>query len=259
MFLVFWFTVFPDVSAGMVVDSTLIFLQGTTFNRMLDQAIDYQKRADCLERLAIEQRKEAAKMDDPQQRGKLQKQIIQVEDSVKIYTRLANEHFQYLDASIPEKSKPEPKRPFLLKDTVLNGITVYKYNLNEEFISLLAKASSPVITVIAGFKNYDASLYGTAKPFEQNYAIPPGVFYRIQLAVYSKQPEADHFGGLSPITTEAIPERGLTRYYVGKFTHMEEANRALVKVRSMGYPDAFIIGYYDGQRSSFNKLKALEK
>ena len=299
--LVIFNTVLPAKSAGLQdtipvrgepeADSTLIFLRGTTFNRMLDQAIDYQKRADNLERLAIEWRKEAAKMDDPIQRGRLQKQIVRVEDSVEIYTQLANEHFLYLNAGIPEKAKPEPERPFLVKDTVLNGITVYKYNLNDEFMSLLAEIRTPVVTdteesgkspatekeltettesgdkakvkasttAVAVFKIYDTSPYGPDKPFEREYTIPPGVFYRIQLAVYSKQLGTDHFGGLSPISTEAIPERGLTRYFVGKFTRMEEANTALIKVRAMGYPDAFIIGYFDGTRSSFNKLKALEK
>jgi hypothetical protein len=284
----------PALSAGFQdtipsgdteVDSMLIFLRGTTFNRMLDQAIEYQKRADNLERLAIEWRKEAARMDDPTQRGKFQKQIAQVEDSVEIYTQLASEHFQYLNASIPEKTKPEPDRPFLLKDTVLNGITVYKYNLNEEFLTLLGEIRTPLVgdedvpdlspapgkeltntadvkavtTTLTGFKIYDSSPYGPDKPFEREYSIPPGVFYRIQLAVYSKQLGTDHFGGLSPITAEYIPKRELTRYFVGKFTHMEDASSALVKVRALGYSDAFIIGYYDGNRSSYNKLKALEK
>ncbi len=105
----------------------------------------------------------------------------------------------------------------------------------------------------------DASPYGPGKPFERDYTIPPGVFYRIQLAVYRKILPTDHFGGLAPITTEFIPERDLTRYFAGKFSHMEDAKTALVKVRALGYPDAFIIGYYDGVKVSFSKLKALEK
>lgn len=305
LYLLLVIAVNPALSAGFQdtipsgdteVDSMLIFLRGTTFNRMLDQAIEFQKRADNLERLAIEWRKEAARMDDPIQKGKFQKQIALVEDSVEIYTQLANEHFQYLNASIPEKIKPEPDRPFLLKDTVLNGITVYKYKLNEEFLNLLAEIRTPAIgeeetdlspatgkestksvepseapepsnkadvkaaaSTLNGFKIYESSPYGPNKPFEREFSIPPGVFYRIQLAVYSKQLGTDHFWGLSPITAESIPERGLIRYFVGKFTHMEDASSALVKVRAMGYTDAFIIGYYDGNRSSFSKLKTLEK
>jgi len=291
-----------------VADSTLIYLMGTTFNRMLDQAIDYQRKADSLQRLSVEWRKQAARMDDPVSRGRIQKQIVQIEDSVAIFTNLANEHFSYLNAGIPEKAKKEPQHPFLIKDTVLDGITVYNYNLNEEFITLLeeirtpkgdaitdqvavvkkdvsstgAKGPLPAVSKVppasgpsdtespaaglpaaglpaAGFRIYDTSPYSGDNPVERDYTIPPGVFYRIQLAVYRNELQADHFGGLSPITTEAIPERGLTRYFVGKFTRMEEVRTALVKVRALGYPDAFIVGYYNGQKSSFSKLKALEK
>ena len=51
----------------------------------------------------------------------------------------------------------------------------------------------------------------------------------------------------------------MTRYFAGKFTRMENARSALLRVKSLGYPDAFIVGYYDGQKGSFSKLKALEK
>ena len=110
-----------------------------------------------------------------------------------------------------------------------------------------------------GFRISDVSPYNEDNPVERDFILPKGVFYRIQLAVYRNELAADHFGGLSPITTEAIPDRGLTRYFVGKFTRMEDVRSALVKVRALGYPDAFIVGYYDGQKSSFSKLKALEK
>jgi hypothetical protein len=284
-----------------VIDSTLIYLMGTTFNHMLDQAINYQRKADSLQRLSVEWRKNAARMDDPVSRGRLQKRIVQIEDSVTILTNLADEHFSYLNAGIPEKAKKEPRHPFLIKDTVLDGITRYNYNLNEEFIALLeeirapasedtselkrdaisdqaavvkkdvssavAKDPLPAVSKVptatrspaAGFRIYDTSPYSDNNPVERDYTIPPGVFYRIQLAVYRNELSADHFGGLSPITTESIPERGLTRYFVGKFTRMEEVRTALVKVRALGYPDAFIVGYYNSQKSSFSKLKALEK
>jgi len=302
----------PEHVVGHMIDSTLVYLQGTIFNRMLDQAIDYQRKADSLQRLSVEWRNQAARMDNPVNRGRLQKRIVQIEDSVVIFTNLANEHFSYLNAGIPERAKKEPRHPFLIKDTVLDGITVYNYNLNDEFMALLEEVRKPAsadtdrlkgypvtdqVSVVmkevspasklppdsgssytgpsdtsppvtgpaaakstaARFKIFDTSPYSDNNPFERDYTIPRGVFYRIQLAVYRSELAADHFGGLSPITTEAIPERGLTRYFVGKFSRMEEVRTALVKVRALGYPDAFIVGYYNGQKSSFSKLKALEK
>ncbi len=272
-------------------DSILTYLNDYTFNRMLDQAARYQQRADYLRRLGIEWRKEAAWMDDPIQRGRLQKRIEEVEDSAEIYNALANEHFHYLSSAVPEKIvKKERENPYLILDTVLNGIRVYRYNLSQEFMERLAQirgtepeAIMQVVEAVPvaaaagvetpqdqgtpveqgagdpGFRILEASPYGENKPFERDIAVPKGVFYRIQLAVYSQEVPYDRFGGLSPITTETIPGKDMTRYFVGKFERMQEAERALLKVRAMGYSDAFIVGYYDGRKTSLDKLESLEE
>jgi len=263
-------------------DSTMIYLESAEFNRILDKAILYQNRADSLYRISIEMRKEAARMDDPVSRGQYQKKIIRIEDSVLVLRSLANEQFLILAEGMPGNQRGKSIHPFLVKDTVLNGITVYKYDLSDEFMARLDEirkspetgsraqvvensgisTSKTSITKSAlspgGIHISETSPYGPGKPFERNYTVPPGVFYRIQLAVYRKELPADHFGGLSPITTEYIPERELTRYFAGKFKRMDNAKEALVKVRAMGYSDAFIIGYYNGAKASFSKLKALE-
>lgn len=263
-------------------DSLMLHLKGEVFNSLLDKAIEYQKKSDVFRRQAIDWRNEASRMDDPTRRGQLQKRIEIIEDSAGIYSRMADEQFTLLNEAIPREAKEKPSNPFLVKDTVLNGITVYRYNLSEEFVALLEEIRNPAGqeeaektgeppppgepgTVMpddpsaAGFRIYKSSPYGPDKPVESGFTIPPGVFYRIQLAVYKSDLPADHFGGLSPITSEIIPERELTRYFAGKFTRMSDARNALVKVKAAGYPDAFIIGYYNGKRSSFSKLEALEK
>lgn len=258
-------------------DSTLLFLNSPDFNSKLDRAIHYQGLADSLHRLSIEWRKEAAKMDDPVLRGRLQHKIMDIEDSVLVLRSLANEEFRMLSESIPQISMESQVHPFLLKDTVLNGITVYNYNLTDEFKLRLEEIRTPARidtepsgkglqekiedrpVEFVGLKVSDSSPYGEGKPFERNFSVPPGVFYRIQLAVYQRELQSDHFGGLSPITTEYIPERDLTRYFVGKFTRMDDAKIALTKVRALGFPDAFVIGYYNGVKSSFSKLRALEE
>ena len=109
------------------------------------------------------------------------------------------------------------------------------------------------------FKIYNQSPYSAAQTFEYDFPLPAGVFYRIQLAVYKNRLAPDHFKGLSPITTEKIPDKNLIRFFVGKFYRLEDARSALVKVRAYGHKDAFIIGYYNGTKGTFNKLQELEK
>jgi hypothetical protein len=266
----------PAAVSDPLADSLVRIITGEPYNRVLDHAILLQKKSDSLLRLSIEWRKEAARMDDPIQRGRLQKRIEIVEDSLEIYRHLADEKFAALNAMLPGASVPEVVHPYLLRDTVLNGITVYNYNLNDEFRAKLAEIRAPAAGVeasgpgtkmqagspgypLSGMQVLKSSPYSTKKPFERNFKIPPGVFYRIQLIVFKNEPAWDYFGGLAPITTEDIPGRELTRYFAGKFTRIEEARKALNRIRQMGYSDAFIVGYYNGKKSSFSRLESLEK
>jgi hypothetical protein len=280
-------------------DSFRMRLEGPEINAILDRAIHFQIRADSFQRVAIEWRKEAAVIDDPVARGRFQKRIIVLEDSLEVLRRIADNAFMELQNVLSEIPGYEPVHPYLVRDTILHGITVYRYDLNEEFMEHLAgireesqppevspslsgnsvKAEEKAIAEAQGeaanehgggpverrqpsgegFTVFEVTPYGPDHPFEHDFTIPPGVFYRIQLAVYRNPLPADHFGGLSPITTEAIPERDLTRYFVGKFRRMDDAREALERVRTLGFSDAFIVGYYDGVKASFSKLKVLEK
>ncbi len=254
-----------DAISGIAADTTQIFYEDRTLNGFLDRAITYQQRADSLQELSIEWRKEIMKMDDPAGRAALQKRIAAVEDSTLIYREMARVHFAYLNSRLPVEKQISP---YLVKDTVLNGITVYQYRLTDEFLSKLNEKSE-ALNVSDGiqeqqsgtgfnFKIYNQSPYSAALTFEYDFPLPSGVFYRIQLAVYKNRLAPDHFRGLSPITTEKIPDKNLIRFFVGKFYRLEDARNALVKVRAYGHTDAFIIGYYNGTKGTFEKLKELE-
>jgi hypothetical protein len=295
---------FRDTLSGSFPDT--IHSYTPEFNRLLDRVIHLQHRADSLHRLTIEWRKTAEKMDDPVSRGRLQKKIMQAEDSVRSYQMLADKQWRSLSAQVPADSGYDPPHPYLVIDTVIKGITVYKYKLSDEFLERLAEIRNTADIQIKGpslgktaaekqipaenrassgskvpagsqagggqdaggqaaggqdegFRIFDRSPYGPGQPFEWNYTLPGGVFYRIQIGVFSQAVPADQFGGLWPVTTESVPVKELTRYFVGKFIRMDNARSALAKVKALGYSDAFIIGYYNGQRTSFSKLKALEK
>jgi len=250
---------FPPDSAG-------VFFRDRTFNRFLDKAIMYQQKADSLHMRTIAWRKEAQKMYDCAQRSALQQKIMQVEDSTEFYREMAREYFAYLNGLVPQKTA---RSPCLEKDTVLHGITVYQYRLTDEFLEKLnhideampspgASGEKPAGPAI-NFRIYKQSPYSAAQAFEHDFPLPAGVFYRIQLAVYKNPLAPDHFGGLAPITTEKIPGKDLTRYFVGKFYRLGDAKDALRKVRAYDHPDAFIIGYYNGKRGTFDKLQELER
>ncbi len=88
--------------------------------------------------------------------------------------------------------------------------------------------------------------------------MPAGVNYRLQIGVFSKEPDPAWFRGMYPLFREDIPGKGLTRYYAGQFRTYGEAAHALLQLREMGYNDAIVVGYYDGKRSSVSRIRSLE-
>jgi len=226
----------------------------------------YQQKADSLHELSIEWRKEIMIMDDPAERKALQRRTAEAEDSIGIFREMARVHFTYMNSRLPLEKQVSP---WLIKDTVLDGITVYEYRLTDDFLAKLNE-NADALSISdeqkpnasgrgSNFKIYNQSPYSAALTFEYDFPLPLGVFYRIQLAVYKNRLAPDFFKGLSPITTEKIPEKNLIRFFVGKFYRYEDARRALEKVRAYGHTDAFIIGYYNGTKGTFQKLQELER
>jgi N-acetylmuramoyl-L-alanine amidase len=88
--------------------------------------------------------------------------------------------------------------------------------------------------------------------------IPRGTFYRIQLGAFGSTVEPGEFGGISPITGERLKDRGVIKYYAGKFTRYQDASVVLPRIQSKGYEDAFIVAWYNGIQVSTQKAKQLE-
>ena len=199
-------------------------------------------------------------MDDPLEKGRLQVIITGLEDSLKVYRERADSFFEGLF---------QAGNPYIILDTTLHGINVYHYKLDEEFLAKLDEFDENQDTLagdigtgndtLVSFAIFKKSVYNSGNLFDYDFILPKGTFYRIQLAVFSKEISPEHFKGLFPISTEMIKEKELKRYFVGKFTRLEEAENALRDVRSAGYPDAFILGYYNGVKSTPEKVRSLEK
>ena len=109
------------------------------------------------------------------------------------------------------------------------------------------------------FSILPATPYSAENPIPVDEPLPAGTVYKIQMGVFSAPMEPSQFGGISPVTANHDPDRNLTWYYAGVFTHYEDAIDALPKVRSNGFPDAFIVSWYNGSKMSIEKARKLEK
>jgi hypothetical protein len=77
--------------------------------------------------------------------------------------------------------------------------------------------------------------------------------------VFSQEIKYDHFGGICPVTTQVVENENITKYFAGKFTVYAEAVSALGSLREAGFKDSFIVGYYNAQRMSVERVREFEK
>ncbi|NQX99241.1 MAG: hypothetical protein HRT73_15390, partial [Flavobacteriales bacterium] len=74
-----------------------------------------------------------------------------------------------------------------------------------------------------------------------------GVFYAIQVGVYSKPVTAGQLNNVSPLNSERTAG-GLIRYTSGVYKTLAEANVAKERIRGLGITDAFVVAYNGGRK-----------
>lgn len=117
----------------------------------------------------------------------------------------------------------------------------------------------PVEKVYVGL-NYNSgnSVYSPSNPIPMNPEMPGGLVYKVQVGAFSKPVPEDTFKEFNPVTGEQI-NKGLIRYTVGIFPSKGEAYLAQNRVRSLGYSDAFVVAYCNGERMTVAQADRLIK
>jgi hypothetical protein len=85
-----------------------------------------------------------------------------------------------------------------------------------------------------------------------------GLFFTVQVGVYSKPVSLDKVFNLSELNTELTKSEKI-RYTSGRFTSLQEAVGRRVEAREKGVADAFIVAYYNGEKISLNRADELLK
>jgi len=63
--------------------------------------------------------------------------------------------------------------------------------------------------------------------------------------------------GFAPVRGESAPA-GLTRYMAGLFKKINAANLAKNEIRAIGYSDAFVVAYFNGERITLSQAREME-
>lgn len=113
--------------------------------------------------------------------------------------------------------------------------------------------------VLSLFRPDSPVLHDKAERVEINPVHPPGLIYRIQVAVFRNSVNTDYFRGLAPVYGIRASGTGMTTYYAGMFRRADDARAALVRVREKGFRDAFLVAFSGGRAVSMERARILEK
>jgi hypothetical protein len=232
----------------------------------LANALRHQAVSDSLKDLAANARIRIRESEDPNDRWVWQKQILVWEKSARDEEAEADQLYAKMEMERSLHSSKSAVNPpeSIEVDRVIDDLTVYRFaerGKQENIVpgaQLVSDNPAPAISRVNRFDILNGSPYDDNNPIPMDIPIPKGTFYRIQLGAFGAELEPEAFDGISPITGEHLKERGLVKYYAGKFSRYEDASTAIPRVHSQGYEDAFIVAWYNGIPVSTQKAKQLE-
>lgn len=97
--------------------------------------------------------------------------------------------------------------------------------------------------------------YNDEYPIPINPDVPVGLIFKVQIAAFRNPIPQNTFDGLSPISAEQVPASAFTRYMAGLFYDIDDATASRDRLRRIGYTDAFVVAYINGQRISLTEAR----
>ena len=113
--------------------------------------------------------------------------------------------------------------------------------------------------VFSQFEIIEKPVFNPSDKVPFNPDVPSGLVYRIQVAIFRNPVNPSYFKGLSPMQCFRNEGSDLNVYYAGLFRRAADASAALLKVRSQGFKDAFVVALMDKKQVSLERASVLEK
>jgi hypothetical protein len=101
------------------------------------------------------------------------------------------------------------------------------------------------------------SVYTPENPIPVGNIPANGLVYMVQVGSFKNSIPSATFGGIKPITSEKT-DMGYIRYLAGEFTKFNSANLVKGQIRNIGFNDAFVVAFYNGERIPLNEAFTIE-
>jgi hypothetical protein len=226
-----------------------------TYDSLLTVALSYQLRSDSLYDLV----------------GKLNTQMNLTEVSarnelkfrVQNTEKLALENRNKAEAAMAEAGKLNLTETS--QDTEkAEPVVVSEPLVPDTIIQVKTAPVQPIVVIpdkeiFSEFEIIEKPVYKPDEKVTINPDVPPGLVYRLQVAVFKNPVAPSYFKGITPVQGFRNPANGITTYYAGVFRRSADASKALVKVRGLGFKDSFVSALMDKKSVSPDRAAVFEK
>ncbi len=138
--------------------------------------------------------------------------------------------------------------------TTETGYSTEKFNRVVQGIdNYPARLSDAIFNMI----DFNESLYSDDNPIPMNNTMPTGLVYKVQIGAFRNPPPQDIYKGFAPVRGENT-RPGWIRYTAGLFQQKNQAQLKRNEIRTLGYEDAFVVAYLNGERISLSRAKDIE-
>lgn len=255
----------PDPRAGIISSPETVPVAKRTieetlhdYDMIVSLALEYQFKADSLSRLANRYRSTVKSLSG-QDRETISKKILELESMTFEFQSLADRKLSeaarfnrvFFDGEPEHDIKPVGVAETVNSDTPLISDKPDRLIVPEENTDSLEIVRPVLVLFEDDFRQPEV--------IPVNDTLPEGLFYRIQTAAFRNPIKPSYFKTLGPVYGLREDGSDITFYNIGYFRKKEDAEKALMKVRSEGYKDAFVIAHMDGERISFERSEVLEK
>jgi hypothetical protein len=238
------------------------------YEKTLNEAIEYQFKADSLLELAGEQRKEMEKLSNTE-KSALKARISENEKLAASFQNIADQKYNQAKGLInpqTDTNKLKTVAPVKTLDmhekdsaVAANLKTVKISEKQPDTTKGNLMVARPKMEIFAFFEAMPKTLSDPKAKVVIDPEVPEGLIYRIQIAVFRNPVDIAYFKGLIPVYGFKIEGTDKTIYYTGMFRKAADAGKALSTVKNKGFKDAFIVALSDNKRISNDRAVLLEK
>jgi len=249
------------------------------FEKILDEALVFQGKADSMNNIAANQKKQLDKL-SASEKNALKTSIAANEASAASYQKSADKKYDEAQAAMnpqmaesvdsdkiakpPEVIVAVPKEPAKAAVVVAaSEVSVDKQvkTIDSQQVTTTKATGAPAkqVEVFSVFEVLDKPVTDPKEKILIDPVVPAGLIYRIQVAVFRNPVAPAYFKGISPIYGFKLAGTDKTNYYAGMFRRSADAAKALTKVKAKGFKDAFVVALSNKKTVSTDRAVALEK